>query len=316
MCGNFRSNSKVFKKLLTNLHIPIVKDCPPYIVSWYFFRTIYRVCHLSIYLMWSKALLSDVNVMEKSAQKRFWEIDFLRGIAILLMIIFHALYDFNYFGGYNFDLDSGPWAIVGRTSAIMFIVVVGISLTLSRSRAAEMNLTKPELYQKYLKRGVRIFSWGLLITLITWLFLRDEVIVFGILHFIGLSIILAYPFLRLRTFNLLIGAGIIVSGLYVREFAFDFPWLLWLGFMPYGFHTLDYFPVLPWFGVTLMGIFAGNSLYPDHTRKFFLKDRTGFFTVRLFCMLGRRSLLIYLIHQPALIVVLYLLGFVDIGILF
>ncbi|MCL7475168.1 MAG: heparan-alpha-glucosaminide N-acetyltransferase [Methanosarcinales archaeon] len=254
--------------------------------------------------------------MDKSAQKRFWEIDFLRGIAILLMIIFHALYDFNFFGGYNFDLDSGLWVYVGRSSAIMFIFVVGISLTLSRSRAAGMNIPKPELYQKFLKRGVRIFSWGLLITLITWLFLRDGVIVFGILHFIGLSIILAYPFLGLRTYNLLIGAGIIVSGLYLSEFAFHFPWLLWLGFIPYGFHTLDYFPVLPWFGVTLVGIFAGNSLYSDHTRKFEIKDLTWFFPVRLFCMLGRRSLLIYLIHQPVLIVLLYLLGFVDIGILF
>ena len=254
--------------------------------------------------------------MDNFAKKRFWEIDFLRGIAILLMIIFHALYDFNYFGGYNFNLHSGLWLYVGRASAMMFIFVVGISLTLSHSRAAGMNVPKQEMYQKYIKRGARIFSWGLIITFITWLFLKDGVIVFGILHFIGLSVILAYPFLRLRAYNLLIGAGIIFSGMCLSNLAFDFPWLLWLGFRPYGFYTLDYFPILPWFGITLIVIFAGNSLYPNNTRKLSIKNRTGFLPIRLFCMLGRRSLLIYLIHQPMLIALLYLFGFIDIKLLF
>ncbi len=248
-----------------------------------------------------------------SEYKRFWEIDFLRGIAILLMILFHALYDFNYFGGYNFDLNSGLWLYVGRASAMMFIFVVGISLTLSHSRAIGMNMSKQEMYQKYIKRGARIFSWGLAITLITWLFLKDGVVVFGILHFIGLSVILAYPFLGLRTYNLLIGAGIIFTGLYLDNLIFDFPWLLWLGLKPHGFYTLDYFPIFPWFGVTLIAIFVGNSLYPNRMRKIDIKNRTGFLPIRLFCMLGRRSLLIYLIHQPILIALLYLLGFVDIG---
>ncbi|MDF1534003.1 MAG: heparan-alpha-glucosaminide N-acetyltransferase [Methanosarcinaceae archaeon] len=253
--------------------------------------------------------------MDKTANKRFWEIDFLRGIAILLMIIFHALYDFNYFGDYNFNLHSGLWAYIGRASAITFIFVVGISLTLSHSRATVMKIPKQDIYQKYIKRGARIFSWGLIITLITWLFLKDGVIVFGILHFIGLSVILAYPFLRLHKYNLLIGAGIILTGLYLGNLAFDFPWLLGLGFKPYGFNTLDYFPILPWFGITLIGIFAGNLLYPNYTRKIDIKDYTEFLLIRLFCLLGRRSLLIYLIHQPVLIALLYLLGFVDIEVL-
>ena len=254
--------------------------------------------------------------MDKFANKRFWEIDFLRGIAILLMILFHALYDFNYFGGYNFDLHSGIWFYVGRASALMFIFVVGISLTLSHSKAIGMNLSKSEMYKKYIKRGMWIFSWGLTITLITWLFLKDGFVVFGILHFIGLSIILAYPFLKMHKHNLPIGAGIIFAGVYLGKLTFDFPWLLWIGLKPYNFHSLDYYPLFPWFGVILIGIFVGNSLYPNYTRKFDLKDRNGSLPIRLFCMLGRRSLLIYLIHQPILIALLYLLGFVDIGLPF
>ena len=248
-----------------------------------------------------------------SEYKRFWEIDFLRGIAILLMIIFHALYDFNYFGGYNLNLHSGLWFYVGRASALMFIFLVGVSLTLSHSRAIEMNMTTKEMYQKYIKRGSNIFSWGLAITFITWLFLKDGVVVFGILHFIGLSVILAYPFLRQRSHNLPIGAGIIFAGVYLEKIAFDFPWLIWLGFKPYNFYSLDYYPLSPWFGVILIGIFVGNSVYPNYTRRFDLNDHTGYLPIQLFCMLGRKSLLIYLIHQPILITLLYLLGMADIG---
>ena len=254
--------------------------------------------------------------MDNVAKKRFWEIDFLRGIAILLMIVFHALYDFNYFGGHSFDLLSGPLLYIGRASALMFIFLVGVSLTFSHSRAIEMNMTKREMYKKYIKRGARIFSWGLAITLITWLFLKDGVIVFGILHFIGASVILAYPFLKLHKHNLLMGTGIIFAGLYLSDLVFDFPWLLWIGLKPHGFYTLDYFPLFPWFGLTLIGIFVGNSLYPNCKRNFDLKDRTGSLTIRSFCLLGKRSLLIYLIHQPILIALLYLLGFMDIGLLF
>ena len=253
--------------------------------------------------------------MNNFANKRFWEIDFLRGIAILLMIIFHVLYDFNYFGGYNFNLHSGIWLYVGRASALLFIFLVGVSLTLSHSKAIGMNMSKKDIYKKYIKRGGKIFSWGLAITFTTWLFLKDGVVIFGILHFIGLSIILAYPFFRLRTYNLLMGAGIVFTGLYLGNLAFNFPWLLWLGFKPYSFYTLDYFPLIPWFGVTLIGIFVGNSLYPNCTRNFDMKNRTESLSIRLFCLIGRRSLLIYLIHQPILIILLYLLGFVDIGLL-
>ena len=247
-----------------------------------------------------------------SEYKRFWEIDLLRGIAIILMIIFHALYDFNYFLGYSFDLNSSLLLYVGRTSAGMFIFLAGVSLTLSNSRSVIMNRSRKETYIRYIKRGSGIFSWGLIITFLTWLFLNDGVVIFGILHFIGISIILAYPFLGLRSHNLLIGAAVIFSGLYIGHLAFDFPWLLWLGLKPYNFYTLDYFPLLPWFGVVLIGIFIGNSLYPNYTRKFDIKNYSEFLPIRLLCLFGRRSLLIYLIHQPVLIALLYIYGFLNV----
>lgn len=220
-------------------------------------------------------------------QPRFWEIDSLRGIAILMMVIFHLAYDLSYFGGYDIGIHYGLWRLFGRATATLFILLAGISLSLSHSRSAAG-------MEKYLKRGLKIFFWGLLITLITRLFFPAEFIVFGILHFIGLSIILAYPFLRYRYWNLPLGLSIIFIGLSLQG-----PLILF----PTPFRTFDYFPIFPWFGLILLGIFLGNSLYPGHARRFSIPEISTPFST-----LGRHSLLIYLVHQPVLLSFLYLLG--------
>lgn len=248
--------------------------------------------------------------MAKNLEKRFWEIDFLRGLAIIMMILFHLLYDLNYLGVYNLNLHSGFWLFFARATATIFILLVGISLTLSFSRTKTI---RGKIYLKYLKRGLKVFSWGLVITLMTCIFLRDCFVVFGVLHLIGISIILAYPFLKLRFWNLLLGIVFISLGIYLKDLTFGFPWLIWLGLTPDNVCAVDFFPIFPWFGVVLIGIFVGNSLYPGATRKLNLCDQSNSFIIRSFCFLGRHSLLIYLIHQPLLITLLYLLGIVSIA---
>jgi len=253
--------------------------------------------------------------MDQNLTERFWEIDLLRGIAIIMMIVFHLLYDLDHFGAYNLTGHSGFLFYFARATATIFLLLVGISLTLSFSRATNRQKTKTKLYRKYLKRGSTIFAWGLVITVLTWLFLREGFVVWGILHLIGISIILAYPLLKFRYWNLLLCLSFMVLGLFLKNVSVGFPWLLWLGLTPNSFYTIDYFPLLPWFGVVLLGVVIGNALYPDYTRNFKLRDLSQFTGIRLFTFLGRHSLLIYLIHQPVLITVLYLLGFVEIGIL-
>jgi uncharacterized membrane protein len=93
-------------------------------------------------------------------------------------------------------------------------------------------------------------------------------------------------------------------GLYLKNFTFGFSWLMWLGLMPEHIYTVDYFPLLPWFGVVLIGLFFGLILYPDYTRGFNLCDLSYFAVIRLLCLFGRHSLLIYLIHQPIRIAIL------------
>ncbi len=251
--------------------------------------------------------------MDRNLSKRFWEIDFLRGIAIIMMVIYHLIYNLSYFGAYNIKANSGFWLYFARTTATIFIFLVGVSLTLSFSKAMKTNLNKKKLFRKYLSRGLKIFSWGLIITLVTWVFLREGCVVFGILHLIGISIILTYPFLKLHLWNLLIGILLIFLGLYLKGLTFNFFWLVWLGFKPAHFYTVDYFPLLPWFGVILVGLFFGNLFYPDYSRKFHLHDFSDFYIIKSFCFLGKHSLFIYLIHQPLIIVFLYLFGLVNIS---
>jgi uncharacterized membrane protein len=240
----------------------------------------------------------------KKSNNRFWEIDFLRGIAVIMMIIFHLLYDLNYFDIYKIDLFSGYFLIYLNFGATIFLLLVGISLSLSYSRSNK-SLAKKELQSKYIFRGLKIFALGLVITLVSWLYLTEGFVIFGVLHCIGLSIILAYPFLRFRYLNLALGSVLIFVGIVLKNFTFDFNWLIWLGFSPSQFYTIDYFPLLPWFGVVLIGIFLGNVLYPNFKRMFKLRELGQQKAVSMFCFLGRYSLIIYFIHQPILLALIY-----------
>lgn len=253
---------------------------------------------------------------EKKTVQRFWEIDFLRGIAIIMMVLYHLLYNLYYFAHFNINVYSGFWMYFARTTATIFIFLVGVSLSISYSRVKlfSSGATKEmRLFLKFLRRGLKVFSWGLIITLVTRIFLGKAFIIFGILHLIGISIILAYPFLKLRYWNLLIGVLCIFLGAYLKGFSFDFYWLSWLGFRPAQFYSVDYFPLLPWFGLVLFGIFFGNIFYADYSRKFQLVEFSSLSGVKLLCFLGKHSLLIYLLHQPLMIAVFYLLGMVNIS---
>jgi len=247
----------------------------------------------------------------QSIKERFWEVDFFRGIAIMMMVTYHLIFNLSYFGNYKIDAISGFWLYFARTTANIFIVLVGVSLYISYANVKKTIKEKKNLFMKYLKRGLKIFGWGLIITVVTRFFLGNGCVIFGILHLIGFSIILAFPFLTLRFWNLPIGVLCIAMGAYLKGLTFDFSWLLWLGLKPKNFYTVDYFPLLPWFGVVLLGIFLGYLLYSDGYRKFMLVDLSEFNIIKSLSFLGKHSLLIYLIHQPLIIALLFLFGIAD-----
>jgi uncharacterized membrane protein len=219
------------------------------------------------------------------------------------MIIFNYSFALHYLNLYTLNGGSLYWYIFPRFIGGMFIFISGLSLTLMHSQ------NKKDIHKKFFTRGLNIFSLGILITIITFLTFPEAFIIFGILHFIGVSIILGQLFLKFKKLNLFLGLLIMALGFYLQEFRFDFPWLLWLGFIPKNFYTFDYWPILPWFGVTLLGIFFGNLLYKNGRRNFKIKDFSNLSIVKVLAFLGRKSLTIYLIHQPLLILILMALGF-------
>ncbi len=236
--------------------------------------------------------------------KRFWELDFARGFALVLMIIFNYAFALQYFGVYTLTSSEIFWFWFPRLIGALFIFIAGLSLSLSYSGVKN----KKRVYRKYAKRGSGIFLLGMAITLVTWIFVPGQTIFFGILHLIGLSIIIAPPFFLFKNANLFTGLSIIIVGIYLQKFSFDFPWLLWIGLQPKNFVTLDYFPLMPWFGFVLLGIFIGNILYKNG-RQFKIRDFSKNTLVSFLCFLGRNSLIIYLIHIPVLLLALFLAGF-------
>jgi len=254
--------------------------------------------------------------MEKHSN-RFWEIDCLRGFAVILMLIYHFLYDLDFFGLADVELRSGTFYYIGRGAAFLFILISGIALSISHSRALASRASgEPvENFSRYLKRGLRLFSMGLVITGVTWIFFPGQYILFGILHFFGVSALLAYPFLKYEKENLLFGLFFGLIGFYLKDRVFGFSALLWLGFRPEGFATLDYFPLFPWFGVLLTGIFLGNSLYKNGKRQFKAPEADKFPGQKPLSWIGKHSLSIYFIHQPLFIGLLILSGLLDPGII-
>jgi uncharacterized membrane protein len=263
-------------------------------------------------------ILSDTDGEESSTghsvvkEQRFWEVDAARGVAIAMMVVYHLVYDLDNFGGYGIESTSGFWAYFADATASAFLLLVGISLAISYSRARR---TGRGLFWKYLRRGLRIFSYGMALTIVFFV-LEMGVVAFGILHLIGVSIILAYPLLRHRLPNLFLGILVFAVGVYMRVegISSESPWLLPFGVVPENLVMPDYRPLLPWFGVVLLGLFAGNVLYGGAKRPAVVAERAPV-VARPLLPLGRNSLFIYLIHQPILIALLAGLGIIELGVL-
>lgn len=226
--------------------------------------------------------------------RRIWEIDFLRAIAIILMVIFHIVYDLNEFVGLDIDYLSGFWYWEGKTSALMFIFFAGISSGFSKNTV---------------KRGIKVLIFAMVITLVTYIFFREQYIRFGILHLLGTSMIL-FPLLKkMNNILLLITAVFIVlAAISIKSTLVDTGLLIPFGVIYRGFATLDYYPISPYLSVFILGILAykmyyykGQSIFKFHYKNEYLS------------MISKNSLAIYLIHQPVLVGMAIVINYLGIN---
>lgn len=235
---------------------------------------------------------------------RYWEIDALRGTAVVMMVVFHTVFSLDYLGVEEFDVTRGFWRAFALTTATLFIAIAGVSLSVSSARAGPA-LGGRGVALKNLRRGMGIFLVGTGITLVTWLLVPSEFILFGVLHCIGLSIALSPLYLRLGRANLALGAGIILLAPLIGGIPGPLA-LAWLGIHPADFASLDYVPLVPWLGVFLVGLSLGTLLYPEGLRGFRAAGEEGPL-LRPVTFLGRHSLPIYLVHVPVILLLLALL---------
>ena len=224
--------------------------------------------------------------------KRFWEVDLIRGVAIVLMVIFHLLFDLSEYYYFPIDYTSGLQAFAGRMAGTLFIMTAGISSAFSRSN---------------IKRGLRVFGIGLLLTLATYVMDQGLFIKFGILHFLGLAMIL-HPLLdKLKTDWLaILGTIILVVGHYFNLITVPVGFLFPLGLMNPGFGSLDYYPLLPWLGVFMYGMIAARVFYQRAIKIRPVAARA--YRANFLSYIGRHSLIIYLAHQPIIIGLLWVLN--------
>jgi uncharacterized membrane protein len=225
---------------------------------------------------------------------RYLLVDALRGVAIVLMVVFHFCFDLAYFELADFDFYSDPFWLNLRTLILsMFLGLVGVSLVLANRNGLDR--------KRYLKRLTLLVLSALAISLSTWWMFGARFVFFGVLHFITVASVLGLLFLRFDWMNLLLGIGLIgFAG--NNSFAwFDQAGWRWIGLMTHKPATEDYVPLLPWFGVVLMGMFTAKRLLRLAWVQGLERSLHDKRLVRILAFSGQRSLWIYLLHQPLLI---------------
>ena len=233
-------------------------------------------------------------------RQRIWEIDFLRGVAIILVVGYHLLFDLGEFAGterflgFSTDLSSVAWTIAQHFFAGLFVLLSGTSSTLTRSNV---------------RRGLRLLAVSLLVTAVTYLFDPTSAIYFGILQCLAVAMLLYGAAFEKAGAVACAVWGTLVLGLAAvlpilkKMPALRTDWLLPLGLTSPSFSSFDYFPLIPWLGVFLIGAGLGKSLYA--AKRSLLPWRLPRTFVN---WAGRHSLVIYIAHQPIIMGVLYVLG--------
>lgn len=226
---------------------------------------------------------------------RVESLDALRGIALCLMVVYHFAFDLRHFRVTQADFEGDPFWLGFRALIVtLFLGLVGVSLVL----AERAGVSRRHFWTRI---GV-IAACAVLASVGSWVTLPARYIYFGILHCIAVASVLAWPVVRHPRIALVIGAAVIAAGLTLSHPAFDGRALSWLGFTTHKPATEDYVPLFPWSGVVFLGIAAGHLLV-----------RMGFRPLgplasapRWLCHIGRHSLLVYMVHQPILMGVLWI----------
>ena len=247
--------------------------------------------------------MSTDTVQPAIKKERAFELDVLRGIAIVMMVFMHLSYDVRYEFGcdmFAYLESSWFWAFVHPIITGLFVSLSGVCCAMSRNN---------------LKRGLKLLAVALAFTIVTSLITKFMgiycLILFNVLHVLAVSILLYYlvELIERKTgaSYMAVSFILVLAGIYIMllsnniglyDHASDKLPLIIFGITVKGEPAMaDYMPLIPWAGVFLIGSAAGRLCYRE--KKTLFPGRTGVChkIVSPLAFLGRHSLIIYLVHQ-------------------
>jgi uncharacterized membrane protein len=240
--------------------------------------------------------------LEKS--DRAFELDALRGLALLMMILHHLIYDLRYLLELPvFAFQESAWFInlLRPLFLCVFLVVSGICSTFSRSN---------------LKRGLRTAAAALAFTaataIVSIVTQFDLYIFFNVLHLLALGTLL-YAWITRKdrgkgtdVLLIILTATIIWAATILPTGPVNTYLLLPFGLLPATLPGMsDYLPIFPWLGFFFAGTLIGRLRYADRRTAFPNVPAQIVKATRPLTFLGRHSLLIYALHQPVLLALLF-----------
>lgn len=242
-----------------------------------------------------------LTAVQTTPGRRLGVLDAARGFVLLNMLAYHLLYDLVVLFGVRLDwFVSWQGYVWQQFIACSFIFLSGVSCRFSHSNA---------------RRGAALLGWGVALSVATRLVIPGQFIRFGVLHFLGCAALLwalMGRFLDRLPADFLFLASLLlflftngtqwgywgvwrVPVLELPDALYTTGWLFPLGFPGPDFYSADYFPLLPWLFLFWMGA-AFHRLLEKAPR--LLRRLSP--TVPLLGALGRRTLVVYLLHQPVL----------------
>lgn len=212
-----------------------------------------------------------------------------RGLACVGMFIYHmeAIRMF-VFSDTSLWLNDLTGLMLGYFVRFSFLLLVGISTYIVYTKSSSYK----SFAAKQSRRALIVTIGAALVSLASWVVMPDYLIVFGILHLIACSICLMILFAGLgRLFNLI--AGVVLLAIWVGGISGSLPGFFGVvvGWPEVGFTSFDYFPVIPWLGVVMLGFASAFPLLR-------LSEKFLQFGCAPLNYIGKRALIFYIIHLP------------------
>lgn len=233
-------------------------------------------------------------------------LDAARGLAVVAMVVFHLVWDLGHFGYIERSIPwSTPVKLFGHGIAFSFLFIAGFSLALANRDHVK--------WPAFWRRFAIVAGAAALVSVGTYVVFPSAWVFFGILHVIAAASLAALLFLRapwIVTFAA--GALALAAPSAIASPLFDTNGLMWLGLGTHEPMTQDWRPFFPWAGALLIGVAAGRAFMAYSVEGNNLSgDSTSPSVARAMTFLGRHSLIIYLVHQPALFAIFTALTFVT-----